>query len=371
MGGAADAGEEAIDAAFAVGGEAVGGGEALAATAGTEGNEMRVDNGADEGDAVVGGLAEALLWMEGEAEVFFEEVVDDVDIAEELLALGIGDDNEEVVDVAAVVRIAEVEDDEAVELVEEDIGEELASKVADNNAAALRLVEKALRGRKNFPIFAGAAKGDVAHGVVVDDLVPEKLHGLVKLFAVVGVTVDMVLRVFGMSELLAEAPEDAFIEKVVAHVHEVALDVELNAESRLGIVLGSAGDVGGEALLGIEGALADTAGIGIGDEMAVPPIAASIKDEMVDDAVTERSGDDFADDGVVDDKGDAAARAIGAVEDFVAKDVEVFHIAEFETVFVDGAALAFAGVLVGDPEFVEKIFRKATIMHSGVLLRSD
>ena len=140
--GAADAGEEAVDTAFAMGGETISGGKALAAAAGAEGDEMRVDDGADEGDAVVGGLAEALLRVESEAEVFFEEVVDDVDVAEELLTLGVGNDDEEIVDVAAVVGIAELEDDEAVELVEEDVGEELAGEVADDNAATLGLVKE-------------------------------------------------------------------------------------------------------------------------------------------------------------------------------------------------------------------------------------
>ena len=41
-------------------------------------------------------------------------------------------------------------------------------------------IEKALVGWKGCPIFTGSTNDNIAHGVVVDDLVPEKLDGLVE-----------------------------------------------------------------------------------------------------------------------------------------------------------------------------------------------
>ena len=76
--------------------------------------------------------------FELEAEIFF----DNADVTEELFALFHRDDNEEVVNIATVVLISEVELNEAVELIEEDVGEELAGEVADDDAAFFGLIEK-------------------------------------------------------------------------------------------------------------------------------------------------------------------------------------------------------------------------------------
>ena len=72
--------------------------------------------------------------------------------------------------------------------------------------------------------------------------------------------------------------------------------------------------MGEEAALSEEGTLRFAAGVGIIDEVSVPPISADIIDKMMDDAITERGGDDFADDGIADDEGDAAAGAISLPE---------------------------------------------------------
>lgn len=62
----AHAGNEAVDIAFAAGGELVGGFESLAAGAATGDDEAGIDNGADERDAFVDGLTILFLRVEGE-----------------------------------------------------------------------------------------------------------------------------------------------------------------------------------------------------------------------------------------------------------------------------------------------------------------
>lgn len=62
----AHAGDEAVDVAFAAGGESVGGLEGFAAGAAARDDEMGIDDGADEGDAFVDGLAVLLFRVEGE-----------------------------------------------------------------------------------------------------------------------------------------------------------------------------------------------------------------------------------------------------------------------------------------------------------------
>lgn len=150
--GGAHAGDETVDVAFAAGGEGVGGFVGLATGAAAGDDEPRIDNGADEGDAFVDGLAVLLLRVEGESELAFEELLDGVDVAQELLALVGGNDDEEVVDIATVVFIAEVKHDEAVELVEEDVAEELAGEVADDDAATFGLVEEAFADGEVAPV---------------------------------------------------------------------------------------------------------------------------------------------------------------------------------------------------------------------------
>ncbi len=55
-----------------------------------------------------------------------------------------------------------------------------------------------------------------------------------------------------------EAPEDAFIEQVMAHAHEIALDVKLDGNSRNGVISSHATDMGSKTLLGIESAFVNT-----------------------------------------------------------------------------------------------------------------
>lgn len=327
------AGNKAVDVAFAASGKFIGGFESLAAGTSARNDEAGIDDGADERDAFFDGLAVLLFRVEGEVELALEELLDSVDVAEELFALLGGNNNEEVVDVAAVMFIAEVEGDIAVKLVEEDVGEELAGEVADDDAAAFGLVEEAFADGEFAPVGARPADDDVFHGVVMDDLVPEKLDDLVELVAVAGVATDAILMVIFfvverdvrnsvgvVFELAVETPTDAFVEFAVVEAHEVALDVEFDDESRAGVIFRGATDVGGEALLAEEGAFTDAAGVGVDEKAAVPPVSADIIKKVMDDAVAERGGDDFADDGIVDDKSDAAAGFVAALDDAIAKE---------------------------------------------------
>ena len=258
--------------------------------------------------------------------------MDGVDVAEELFALFGGDDDEKVVDVAAVMFVAEIEGDEAVELVEENIGKELTGQIADDDAAAFGLVEEAFRNREVAPVGARAADDDVFHGIVVDDLFPEELDSLVELVAVASVAADAVFVIVffvverdvrsGVGvifELAVETPTNTFIKFAVVETHEVALNIEFDDEGGAGVILGGAADVSGEALLAEEGAFADAAGIGVDNEAAVPPAGTNVIKEMVNDAIAERGGDDFTDDRVADDEGNAATGFVTALDNAIAK----------------------------------------------------
>lgn len=109
---------------------------------------------------------------------------DNLDVTHELGFLGEGNDDIKIINVAAIVHIAEIKSNKAIKLIEEDIREELAGKIADYDTMTRFAVEEAFVGRKGCPIFTGSTNDNIAHGVVVDDLVPEELDGLVELVAV-------------------------------------------------------------------------------------------------------------------------------------------------------------------------------------------
>ena len=151
--------------------------------------------------------------FEFEAEIFF----DNADVTEELFALFHGDNDEEVVDIATVVLIAEVELNETVELVEENVGEELAGEVANDDAAFFGLIEKTFIFREFIPVAAVTVNANAFHGLVVDDLVPNVFKEIVEFMLVGGVAADVVFGIgeFTVEELAFEAPEDAFIEQIM------------------------------------------------------------------------------------------------------------------------------------------------------------
>ncbi len=173
------AGEKPFDAAGAVGGELVGGGLGLAAGTMTGYDETRIDDGADEGGAFVDGLSVLLVGMESESELTLKIIANDIDIAHELMFLGHGDDDEKVVDVAAVMFVTEIEGDEAVELVEKDIGNELTGKIANDDTAAGFAMKETFVSGEGIPIFFGAADNNVFHRVIIDNLMPEEFDGLI------------------------------------------------------------------------------------------------------------------------------------------------------------------------------------------------
>lgn len=214
------AGEEAFDFASAIGGETVGGLVSLATSAVAGNDETGIDDGADEGDTLVDGLSATFVRVKGKFEFLAEIFLDDADVAHELAFLGHRHNNEKIVNVATVMFVAEVDGDETVELVEENVGDELAGEVADDDAMAGLAIEKTFVGGKGCPFGFGAADDDIAHGVVVDNLLPKKLDGLVKLVAVVGATGDLVFdeiigrESFGVDsalELAVESPANALV----------------------------------------------------------------------------------------------------------------------------------------------------------------
>ncbi len=188
--GAAHAGDETFDVAFTFGGEFVGGIVGVAAHAFAGDDKAGINNDADERDAFVGVLFVLLFGVEREAEFVEEEFANNLDVAQELFFFRFGDDDEEIVDIAAVVFVAEVEADEAVELVEEDVGKELGGEIADDDALAGRLEEEAFVAGKVFPIGALAANGDVFHGLVENDFVPEIFEGLIEFATMFGLAAN-------------------------------------------------------------------------------------------------------------------------------------------------------------------------------------
>lgn len=183
----------------------------------------------------------------------------------------------------------------------------------------------------------------------MDDLIPEEFYGVVKFFAVAGMAMDgiemKIVIVPGgdvgrgmrlVAELAFETPENAPEKEFVVEAHEVTLDVEFDGKGGFGIIIGGAADVGGEALLAVEGAFILAAGIGVGDKAAIPPIGADIEEEVVDDAVAKGGGDDFADDRVMNDEGDAAAGLVVMADEAVAEIDNIFHGVKFKLVLVNG-----------------------------------
>lgn len=309
--------------------------------------------------------------MEGEFELEAEIFFDNADVAEELFALFHGDDDEKVVDVATVMLISEVELDETVELVEKDIGEELAGEVADDDAAFFGLVEETFIFREFIPVATVTVNADTFHGFVVDDLVPNVFKEIVEFMLVGGMAADVVLGVgeFAVEELAFESPEDAFVEEIVIQAHEIALDVEFDGKSLAGVVFGDLANVVSEAFLAVKCAFADAAGIGISTKTAIPPFRADIEEEMMNHAVAKGGGDDFADDGVVNDEGDAAAGFVVMTDEAVAEINDVFHGIELELMLVNGRAFALARNIISDPKFTEEKFFKTVIGHSSDLGR--
>ncbi len=141
------------------------------------------------------------------------------------------------------------------------------------------------------------------------------------------------------------------------------MDVKLDSEGGCVVIVGDLANVVKESFLAEEGAFVFTAGVGIGNEAAVPPVSTNIKEEMMNDTITKGGGDDFASDGVMNDKGNAATGFIIMLDNAIAEIDEIFHGVELEAMFVDSMLLAFAGSVVGLPEFVEKKISKTGLVH--------
>lgn len=362
---AAHTGDEAFDITFAVSTEFVSGAITVAAGAFAGNDEARINHGADKRYALIDGLLVLFLRMESQAKFTEQEFANHLDIAEELGALTLGNDNEKIVDVATIMFIAEIKTDEAVELIEKDIRQELRGEIADDDAATVGLSEKTFGFREGFPVGATSTDGDIFHGLVIDNFVPEIFKDIIKPGLVGRVTTDAIFNVGtgAMIELLLETPEDTFIEFIVVQAHEIPLNVEFDGESGFGVILCGLTNVASKAFLAVKCTFASATRVGVGNEAAIPPFSAAIIKKMMDDTVTERCSDDFADDGVVDDESDAAARFIKTAHDTIAEIDGVFHGIKFIAVFVDSVLFAFAGSLIGIPKLVQKKSLEPVIWH--------
>lgn len=90
-----------------------------------------------------------------------------------------GDKNIEIVDIAAVMFVAEVEGDEAVELIKVNVREELAGEIADDDALTGWLIKEAFAFGEMLPVGAATANGDVLHRAIENDFFPEIFQGFV------------------------------------------------------------------------------------------------------------------------------------------------------------------------------------------------
>ncbi len=102
-------------------------------------------------------------------------LANDFNISEELIALTHRYDNEEIIDVAAIMRIPETETNETVELIEVDIGEELAGKIADDNATFGRLAKETFASGEFFPGGTFPTYSDIFHRFIIDNFTPNIL----------------------------------------------------------------------------------------------------------------------------------------------------------------------------------------------------
>lgn len=135
--------DEAVNGALAASSETIGGGVSFATGAVSGYDETRINHSANKGNTFVGGLSVHLMGMKGEVEPV-QKAVDDGNITHYLRLLGDRDNDIKIIDVATVMLVAEVEGDEAVELVEEDVREELAGEITDDDAVSRLTMKEAL-----------------------------------------------------------------------------------------------------------------------------------------------------------------------------------------------------------------------------------
>ena len=350
--------EDASRVADALGGETVGGLVSLALGAAAGDDEPRENGSANKGRTMIDGLDVAFLGVKGEIELLAQKALNHVDIAQQLISAFERNENIKIIDIATIMGIAQLVDNVTVELVKENIGKQLAGEIANHNALTFWLAEKTLVTGQLAPIGAASANSDVAHGLIIDNFLPDIAEQTIKGLTILGEAANVVLEVgtIRMEKLLLKAPKHAAIEEIVLQAHEIALDIEFSNHGGAGVILGHLAEMVGEPLLAIKRALTLATGVGVRDKTPVPPVGADIKEEMMDDAVAKRSGHDLANDRIMDDEGDAAAGVITVAQHTFAEIENVFHVVEFETVLVDGETLAFAGGKISAPKFVaEKI----------------
>ena len=247
----------------ALGGEAVGSLVSLALGAAARNNEPRENGSANERRTMIDGLDIAFLGVKGEMKLLAQEALDQVDVAQQLLSAFERDKNIKIVDIASIMGITQIMDNVTVELIKENIGKQLAGEVADHDALTFRLAEKTLVAGQLAPIGAASANSNVAHGLIIDNFLPDVAEQTIKGLTILGEAANVVLEVgtIRMEKLLLKAPKHAAIEKVVPQTHEIALDIEFSNYGGAGVILGYLAEVVGKPLLAIKCAFVFAAGV--------------------------------------------------------------------------------------------------------------
>ena len=298
---------------------------------------VRVDAGAEEADAASDGLDVAFLGVEDEVELGVEELLDAGDVLESLVVLTLGDEEDEIIYIASVVFVPEVEFDETVELIEVDIGDELGGEVANHDTISGVAGVEAFLGWEIVPLGNPPATVGFVGGVVHEDLAPKVIADLVKLAN------GMVAHIG--SELLLETPFDAFVELDAGEGHKIAFDVEFEGVGGNGAALADAAHHLLGALDAERGAFEIAATVSVETEMTIPPIIAHIVEEMVHNAVDEGGGENFPNHRIVNDKRHGAMRLVIVRKDGVGEADDILGPVDLVLVFVEGLELIFAGLL--------------------------
>ena len=242
------------------------------------------DDGTEEGRALCGVLQDDLAGMELQGELVGKEAADGAEGVAQ--GGGIGVDEVEIVDVAAVAAEAEGFSDERVERVEVEVGEDLAGEVADGEAATGGGGEQAFVGGEAVPV--GALSGDLACicGIGQGDG-PGHLQDQIHI---------------QLPVLLADELPQTRPQLRARDGHEEAPDVQLQHEAaaRMGCV--DVADVVLEVANAIQRALAHPAGVAAFDEQPLEMRVEFGHEPVVHHAVGEGGCEHFALHGLAHDE---------------------------------------------------------------------
>ena len=209
--------EDTDRVADALGGEAVGSLVSFALGAAARNDEPWENGSTNKRHAMIDGLDIAFLGVKGEMKLLAQEALDQVDVAQQLFSAFKRNENIKIIDIATIMGITQFVNNIAVELTKENIGKQLAGKITDHDALTFWLAEKTLVAGQLAPIGAPPTNGDVAHGLVIDNFLPNITEQTIKGLTILGQTTDTVLEIgaIRMEKLPLKTPKHAAIEKVM------------------------------------------------------------------------------------------------------------------------------------------------------------